>query len=285
MSIHSEVVTSTVAGAAADSFDEVGTVDLDSGATRLLGVWITATIVTRTTAEANQGQIEIESGDMNISAPAARFSVGPYTGADPATNIAFTTHMAEFIPLVHDSEGGESVTVSYSTHLPDPTAGSSVVAGVVYEVGGPTPAEIMQRFPWMAALSSGGDTEANATVTATGETAITNLEVAKWAQEIVGFKFVATLDAAPTGGEEINGFVRMRSNMRGFEPQDWPFVAAFNAPLGTAVGHGMAVQARAEYMAAWWPVPDVKSPVITPNALLVVAASDSVSVSASVAFR
>ena len=285
MSIHSEVVTSVVAGATADSFDEVGTVDLDSEATRLLGVWITAAIVTRTAAEANQGQIEIESGDLSISAPAARFGVGPYTGSDPATNIGFTTHAAEFIPIVHDAQGGESVTVSYATHLPDPTAGSSVVAGVVYEVGGPTPAEIMQRFPWMAALSSGGDTEANATVTATSEAAITNLEIAKWASEIVGFKFVATLDAAPTGGEEINGFVRCRSNMRGFEPQDWPLIAAFNAPLGTPVGHGMAIQYPAEYMAAYWPVTAVKSPTVTPNAILVVASGSNVSVSASVAFR
>ena len=285
MSLHSEVVSSTVAGAAADSFDEVGTVDLDSEASRLLGVWVTASIVTRTAAEANQGQLEIESGDLEISGPAARFSVGPYTGSDPATNIGFTTHAAEFIPLVHDATGGESVTVSYSTHLPDPTAGSSVVVGVVYEVGPPTPAEVMHRFPWMAALSAGGDTEANAAVTGTGETAITDLNIPGWATEIVGFKFVPTLDAAPVGGEEINGFVRCRSNMRGFEPQDWPFMAAFNAPLGTPVGHGMAYQAPAEYMAAHWPVTAVKGPTVTPNAILVVASGGNVSISASVAFR
>lgn len=284
MSIHSDVVTSTVAGATADSFDEVGTVDLDSEASRLLGVWVTAAIVTRTAAEGNQGQLQIESGDLNIAAPSSRYSVGPYSGSDPATNIGFTTHVAEFIPLVHDTEGGEGITVSYATHVPDPTAGSSVVAGVVYEVGGPTPPEVMQRFPDMAALPGGGDSEANAAVTTVAETAITDLVIPAWVTEIVGFKQVAILDAAPTGGEEINGFMRLRSSMRGFEPQEWPFMAAFNAPLGTPVGHGMAYQARAEYMAAYWPTTG-KSETITPNAVLVVASGSNLSVSASVAFR
>jgi hypothetical protein len=86
-----------------------------------------------------------------------------------------------------------------------------------------------------------------------------------------------------TAGEERVGYVIYRSTMPDWDPQEWPFVYAVNAPLGTAVGKGMEAQSVQPFCASF---PTTKknetlSPVITLN--VAVTTGDSVAYQANFA--
>lgn len=282
MSLYSEAVTSTGAGAVADTFDVVGTVTLRDDATKLLGVWVVAAPVTGIAAEAIQGQVRLTVTGTDAQV----FPAPPYMGGDPGTNVGFRGVLPEFVPFLHDVKGGPDVLVEYSTHLQDPTNANAVVACVVYEAGdgvqkAPPPADVMDRFPEMAPINAGGDSEANGQVLTVAETAITDLVIPNWASEVVGFKQTITPDLM-TAAEEIIGFVRYRSSFTDYEPQEWP-LNAYSAPLGTPVGTGGHIPAIPK-MAAFLRAPNSRA-TISPRVVLVAAVTTGHSVVASAYYR
>ena len=282
MSLYSEAVTSTGAGAVADTFDTVGTVTLRDDASKVLGVWVVAAPVTGIAAEAIHGQVEISMQGVG----AQTYPAPPYMGGDPATNVGFRGVLPEFIPFVHDITGGEDVLIRYSTHLQDPTNANAVVACVVYEAGqgvqgGAVPADVMARWPEMAMVAGGGDSEALGQVLTVAESTIADLLIPNWATEIVGFKQTITPDLM-TEAEEVIGFVRYRSSIADYEPQEWP-LNAYSAPLGTPVGVGAHMDAIPP-MPAYLTAPAARA-TITPNVVLVAAVTTGHSVAASVYFR
>jgi hypothetical protein len=285
MALYSEAVTATGIGATADTFENVGTVTMRDDATKVLGVWIVAATATTTAAEAIHGQVRITMqgvGSQIYTAP-------PYLGGGPGTNHSYTGVLPEFIPFVHgppEVDGGEDVVIDYTTHLQDPTVGNDVVACVVYEAGqgvqSATPsADVMAKWPEMAMVAAGGDAEALGQVLTVAESTIADLIVPNWASEIVGFKQEVQPDLM-TDGEQVIGFVRYRSSIADYEPQEWP-LNAYNAPLGTPVGAGGFLPAIPA-MAAFLKAPSARA-TITPNVVLVTAITTGHSVSAGVYFR
>ena len=282
MSLYSQVVNTGVIGAVADTFENVGTVTLRDDSTKVFGVWVVAVAATTTAAEAIHGQVRITMqgvGSQIYTAP-------PYFGGGPATNSAYTGVLPEFIPFAHDVTGGEDVVVDYTTHLQDPTVGCDVVAGVVFEAGqgeqaGPPPEDVMAKWPDMAMVGGGGDSEALGQVLTVAESTIADLIVPNWATEIVGFKQEIQPDLM-TDGEQISGFVRYRSSIADYEPQEWP-LNGYNAPLGTPVGAGGFLPAIPS-MAAYLKAPAARA-TITPNVVLTTAITTGHSVSATAYFR
>ena len=282
MSLYSAVVTSTGAGGAADTFDNVGTITLRDDATKVLGIWMVACPVLVAQSEAIHGQARITMqgvGTQTYPAP-------PNSGGHPATNISAQGVLPEFIPFVHEVNGGEDVVIDYSTHLQDPTNANAVAASVVYEAGqgrqaGSPPSDVMAKWPEMAMVAGGGDSEALGQVLTVAESTIADLIIPNWASEIVGFKQEVALDLM-TADEEVIGFVRYRSSISDYEPQEW-LLNAYAPPLGTPVGAGghlPAIPAMAGYLTT----PESRA-TITPNVVLVAAVTTGHSVSASVYFR
>ena len=282
MTVYSAAVSSTGAGGTADTFDNVGTVTLRDEATKVLGAWIVAAPVTSTAAEAVHGQVRIT---MSGAFGQETFPAPPYMGGPPASNVGFRAVVPEFIPFVHDVDGGEDVVIDYSTHVQDPTGANAVVACVVYVAGkadpGQGPAEIMANWPHMAPISGGGDSEARGQTLTVAESAITDLVIPNGASEIVGFKQAIVPDLM-TAGEEIIGFVRYRSTIGDFTPQEWP-LNAWGAPLGTPVGNGAYVSSVPP-LAGFVKTPGSRA-TISPFVVLVAAVTTGHSVSASVFYR
>lgn len=210
------------------------------------------------------------------------YGVGPYQGGAPGTNIGFVTHVSEWIPFVHEAKGSEKVTLKYSTHTPDPTKACVVAASVVFEANGRAPDDAMKMWPHMAEIGGGGDTEAKSPVLTVAETAITDLEIPSWAKEIIGFKQMIVPDLM-TEKEPVVGFVRYRSSVKDWEPQEWLFAAAFGAALGTPVGRGAEAQI-APKMAAHMPLSG-RNETITPNVVLVAAITTGHGVQSTVYYR
>lgn len=281
MTIYSEAVNTGVIGATADTFEPVGTVTLRDDATRVLGVWVVAVAGTTTAAEAIHGQVQITMQGIGTQ----RYVAPPYFGGGPGTNHAFTGVLPEFIPFVHTVSGAEDVDVDYTTHLQDPTVGCDVVACVVYEGGakspGAAPPDVMAKWPEMAMVAGGGDTEALGQVLTVAESTIADLIIPNWAAEIVGFKQEIQPDLM-TDGEQVSGFVRYRSSVSDYEPQEWP-LNGYNAPLGTPVGNGGHL-AAIPAMAAYQTLPSSRS-TVTPNVVLTTAITTGHSVSSTVYFR
>ncbi len=285
MALYSEVVNTGVIGATADAFENVGTVTLRDDATKVFGIWIVAVAATTTAAEAIHGQVRITMQGVG----AQTYTAPPYFGGGPGTNQAYTGVLPEFIPFVHGSpqvDGGEDVVIDYTTHLQDPTVGCDVVAGVVFEAGqgiqsGPPPADVMAKWPEMAMVAAGGDSEALGQVLTVGESTIADLIIPNWVSEIVGFKQEIQPDLM-TDGEQVSGFVRYRSSIVDFEPQEWP-LNGYNAPLGTPVGAGGFLPSIPA-MAASLKAPKARA-TITPNVVLTTAVTTGHSVSATTYFR
>jgi hypothetical protein len=241
MAIYSKIVANASRGATAGTFDTVGTISLRSDAQRLLGLLLEAGLATNTAAEAYSGVTRISSADLGISN--MTYSCPPYLGGAPATNIGYSVANTEFLPFNWATKGKENILVEYSSNLPDPTGAASVVAAMVYS-GGPKPTTStdMEFMPLMNPLiGKGAVTTSTAAVNAVS-TAGTDATIPAWAKRIIGMKQYIIPNLF-TAGEERVGYCTYRSTVPDWDPQEWPFAAAINAPLGTAVGKGLEIQA------------------------------------------
>ena len=282
MALYSDVVAAAAVGAAAGTFDAVGSITLRADARDLYGFWINAVLATATAAEACSGVIKISSSDLGIGDQT--FSCPPYCGGAPATNIDFRESEAEFIPMfIPGVKGKSKIDILFSTNLPDGTGACSVVVGAVYEAGpGGSPADVRAKWPEMSPVGKGAITQSVAVVTTVAPTAIGDVSIPGWATQIVGFKHFMVPDLI-TAGEEINGYVEYTSTIPDFTPQKWPFAFAIGASLGAAVGKGANVQ-RVPAMAAWFPKSE-QNETITAKVIMVVAITTGNPVVSTVYFR
>jgi hypothetical protein len=239
--LYSDVVTAASVGATAGTYDSVGAVTLRADATYVYGFWVEAALATSTAAEAYSGVLKVNSNDLGVGDQT--YPCPPFVGGSPATNIGFTVSDAMFIPFFKVCKGKTVINFSYSSNLPDPTGAASVVVGVVYEAGkGSIPSDVLKAWPYMSPIGYGGVTQSKAAITAASATTIGDVTIPGSAKELIGV-MQYMIPNLFTAGEEVCGYVEYTSTIPDFSPQKWPFVAAVNAPLGTAVGKGAELQA------------------------------------------
>ena len=288
MQIHSDAVTSTGAGGTSDTNDNVGTVRTRDDAVHLLGAWVVAGNVTTTAAEAYQGRWTFANNALSLST----VKTGPpCEGGAPATNIGHRATEPMWIPFNRGSEsnpiGQVDITIDFSSELPDVAAAFACAASLVYTAKGqveqPIPDFIMDGFshgpPLVTNRMADWDND-SAVATTIAETAIADLVVDKRATGIAALGTSWAPDAFAT--EEAVGFIRFRSSLSSFEPQEW-LLPASGAPLGTAVGTGWYFSRGALDYACWFPKKGESLTTVTPNVVWVAAVtSSSPTVSANV---
>ena len=272
-SIHCDIVSSVSAGATADTFDNVGTVRTPEDAISLLGFWVNAVNLVTTAAEAINGQWRFTNNSLALST----IRTGPPAhGGHPATNIGHNTQRPMFIPTYRKGPiGQQDIVVDFSTHLPDPTEACSALAGAVFTTTrgeGAIPADILNGYrfspPVVTSRIADWDAEAAADAATVAETAITDLVVDSRADGIAALGCATAPDVF--AAEDMNGFVRFRSSISGFEPQEWPLTGS-NAPIGTAVGVGFSDELAGMTYPMWFPKKPGSLATITPSAVWLVA--------------
>lgn len=280
MQIHADAVTSTGAGGTSDTFDNVGTVRTRTDAVQLLGAFVSAGPVTGTAAEAYAGQWRFTNNDLGLST----IKTGPpFEGGAPATNIGHRPHAPYWIPMKRGSMsnpiGQLDIVCDFSTHLPDVAVASAAAVSLVYTARGASglgfPEEVIQAYRFGVPDCKPGfaynwDAD-SAVATTVAETAIADLSVESSADAIVGFSTGWVPDAF--GAEEAIGFIRFRSSIPNFEPQEW-LLPGSGAPLGTAVGIGLSLWSSADYT-TFFPKEAPSIQTVTPNVVWVAAVTTS----------
>ena len=236
---------------------------------------MSATANINTTAEAYQTQFnfnlgEVKKKNLRLSGPC---NVGEGIGTQSTGFAGAARLIGASIPF----EGNERIDVTFGHHGPAPTAGSNVQAAVLYSQPPHPPMEWFYRFPELYGLV-GGDTEANAAVTAVS-TDITDLEIPSFSRHIIGFSASAAQDAAIRTGEDLVLGIDFTSTFPDFEPQEYPFLWKYPNLAGTAVGKGISLPEVT--MPAWIPTFAVSGQV-TPSVELVTTVTDAHSVTADV---
>ena len=282
MVLYSKIVSNASAGATAGTFDLVGTVQVRNDATKLLGFWVIAEPTVNLAAVEFTGQLQIQSNDLSMSTQT--FPCPPYLGGAPATNVGFSAHKAQFIPMVKNLKGKEVISIYFSQGVPSNATACSVTVGLVYDAKSPTAlgTEEMECWPYMAPISAGCQVTGQASVTTVAETALPSITIPAWATEICGFACYV-LPNLITAGEEVVGSVTIRSTLTDFDSQEWPFVASIAPPLGTPVGKGAELQEMTP-MAAYFPL-DGKNNTITPSVKLNVAVTTGHAVFVAIYYR
>jgi hypothetical protein len=279
MTTFSKLITSTNAGATSDTFTDLGDIELNDKAAKVVGVWMIAENVTTTTAEGNLGQYVFDFTSM--SGPRMLLNGPPNTGAAIGTQSTTGITNPVLLPVddIEVTPGGK-INCQFSQHTPDPTAGCSVVMGVMYTDGN-VHSNFGRFFPGISPFYD-ADTEGLADAKAASETASTALDVPQTAKTIVGFGHSLVPDAVQANGEEMVGFVRYKSTLSTWTPQEYP-LPAFAAPLaGTTVGQGCYINSQQDlYYPASIPC-GTASFTVTPYSYMNVALSAAVAMPTTV---
>lgn len=228
-----------------------------------------------TAAEAYQTQFKFDLGEVKLKE--LRMSGPCNVGEGVATQSGGFAGGARLLGAKIPFEGNERIDVTMGHHGPAPTAGSNVKAAVLYSQPPHPPREWFERFPYLYGLV-GGDTEANAAVTADG-TAITDLEIPAFSRHIIGFSCSAAQDAAPRTAEDMVLGLDFSSTFPNFEPQEYPFLWKYPNLAGTLVGKGISLPEIT--FPAWIPTFGVSGQV-TPTVDLLTAMTDAHSITADV---
>jgi len=272
----------TISGAAkagtADSFDDLGTITLSDKARHVHGLLVSwAEASKRTADEASMAQMRYSSMDNGLGNQIITLLGG--TGGAPATNVAPVGRQQMLIPLDVPVAGNSKFQFEVSTHLPDPTETSDFAISILFNDG--NLGDMYKFWPGIIPMK-GSDAECNAAVTATTETAITDLDIPGWAREIVGFQFNVAPDTVQTDGDPVVPIFILRSSFRDFDPQEY-VGPSISSPLGTAVGDGLI---------AWGILIPVSIPIlspanqtITPNVKLTTTSAVSIAIAADVFYR
>lgn len=281
MQIHSDAVTSTGIAGTADAFANVGTITTREDAVQLLGFFVSAGPVTGTAAEAFLGQYRFTQNTLGLST----IKTGPpFEGGAPATNVGHRPHLPYWIPTKRGSAdnpiGALDLVVDYAAHAPTVAVSAAVAIAAVYTATGQSqqgfPSEVIDAyrfgFPLSKLMLDGMNWDAESAVATTiAETAIADLNIEADATGIVGLSQGWAPDAF--AAEEAIGFIRYRSSIPNFEPQEW-LLPGSGAPLGTAVGVGFTMETPADYV-TWFPKDKALKQTVTPNVVWVAAVTTS----------
>lgn len=234
MTTYSKLVTSVDAGGTADTFTDLGDITLNDQARKVIGLWMQAAVITTTTAEAGIGQYQFDFTSMG--GPLMLTHGPPNTGCAIGTQSTTGIQNPVLLPVDVAVRPGGKINHKFSMHTPDSTAGCSVIMGVMYSDGS-VHGQFGNFFPGIAPFHD-CDTEGLADAKAASETANTALDIPASANTIVGFGHTLVGDVVQANGEEMCGFVRYKSTLSRWTPQEYP-LPAHDAPLaGTTVGTG-----------------------------------------------
>ena len=292
MQIHADAVTSTGAGDTADDFITIGTVRTREDAVQLLGAFVCAGPVTTTAAEAYVGQYRFTNNTLSLRSVTQG---PPNEGGHPATNIGNRVLNPYWIPIrrgsLQNPIGQLDILCEFAHHVPSTADDSAVGISLVYTargaIGTGFPPQIIDAYNRVpnyvpGDLVANWDSEAGADLATVAESAITDLEIESSARGIVGFKTSWAPDVF--GAEEFVGFIRFRSSLPNFEPQEW-LMPASGAALGTAVGTGSWNPFGGVQYPTWFPKLPGTIATVTPNVVWVAAVTSSnPTVSADVAW-
>ena len=270
-----KVQADTLGAGTADGDAAVGTITLRPNPGVIIGFIVNGTANINTTAEAYQTQFKFDLGEVGLKE--LRMSGPCNVGEGIGTQSGGFAGAARILGAKIPFNGNERIDVTFGHHGPAPTAGSNVMGAVLYSQPPHPPPEWFQRFPMLYPLS-GGDTEANAAVTAVS-TDITDLEIPSFSKFITGFSCGAAQDAVPRTGEDLVLGIDFTSTFPDFEPQEYPFLWKYPNLLGTIVGKGISLPTVT--MPAWIPTFGVSGQV-TPSVELVTLVTDAHSVTADV---
>lgn len=280
MTVYSKVITSVDAGGTADTFTDLGDIEFNDQARFAVGVGMIAENITTTTAEGNVGQYQFDF--TSSGGPLILTHGPPNTGGAIGTQSTTGITNPVILPLdnIKINPGGKC-NCKFSQHTPDPTAGCSVVMQVMYSDGA-VHGKYGDFFPGIAPFYD-SDTEGLADAKAASETANTALDVPSDAKRIVGFGHTLIPDAVQANGEECVGFVRYKSTLTRFLPQEY-ILPAFAAPLaGTTVGQGCYISnPQMNYVAADIPCPKPARFTVTPYSYMNVALTSAVAMANTV---
>jgi len=291
MQIHSDAVTATGVGGTGDTFETVGTVRTREDAIQLLGFFASAGPVTGTAAEAYLGQYEFTANAISLST----IKTGPPAeGGAPATNVGHRPHLPYWIPTKRGSVanpiGQTDILARFSTHLPDVAVNSAVAIAAVYTARGQSPEgfpeDVLEAYKYGTPdckLGFISDWDADSAVATTvAETAIADLTVDPRAYGVAGLTQGWAPDAF--AAEEAIGFIRYTSSIPNLAPQEW-LLPGSGAPLGTAVGVGMFLEAAQADYVTWWPKRQGTLATVSPAVVWVAAVTTtSPTVNADVGF-
>ena len=290
--IHADAVTSTGAGDTADDFITVGTVRTREDAIQLLGAFVAAGPVTTTAAEAYVGQYRFTNNTLSLRTTRQG---PPNEGGAAATNIGHRVLNPMWIPMRRGSMakpiGQLDILCEFAHHVPSTADDSAVGVSLVYTAKGASPLGFPEQIITAyntnpnyvpGDLAFNWDSEAGADLATVAESAITDLDVASEASAIVGLAETWSPDIF--GAEEFVGFIRYRSSIPNFEPQEW-LLPCSGAPLGTAVGVGSFNVFGGVQYPTFFPKKVGSIATITPNVVWVAAVTTSnPTVSADVAW-
>lgn len=278
MTTYSDLVTAAALGAGTtDTFSAVGTIELRPEKGTIIGAWVNATADANTAAEAYQTQFNFDFGEVGLK---ELLLTGPCSvGEGIATQSVGFAGPALLHPLDIPFDGNESVPITAAHHGPAPTAGMDGMGGLLYVVGKDVPPiQWWRAFPDLMG-DSGGDSEANAAVTADNAT-ITDLRVPSFAKHICGFGGTAAQDAAGRTAEDlVLGIDFSKSSFPDVSPQMYPIAWKYPNLAGTLVGTG--IRFPVVHWPAWIPTRDV-SGTISPRTILVTGVTDAHSVTADI---
>lgn len=249
MGLYSAAIVDASVGATSETFDPINTtpstgqVTLRADARRLIGFWFVGTPVARTVDEAQGGILRVKSKSLGIVD--AEWDVDGIHGSI-GTNNAVQTVLPHFFGLDYALKGSEIIEPSFSTGgRADITDAWSVAFGVAYLAGNsPDPPEDWVKWwpHYIPTHKFGYSVRETAVITTAAEQQIGG-DIAFDSGvygEIVGYKANVLLDdASPTAGDEVVGFMRLKTAIPDYEPQEWP-LPALSAPFGTEVGMHVA---------------------------------------------
>ena len=283
----SELVTGTaLAAGSTDTFAAVGTITMRPGggsggeSGRIIGLWDNGTADTNTATEVDQYQVNFDLGELGLKEylVTGACSVGEGIG----TQSGGFAGPAQLTPCNIPWSGNERIPITAAHHGPAPTAGLNVQAGILYYENPAPPRGWRDMINGKPCLypGSGGDSEANAAVTA-AVTAITDLQVPSFAGHICGFKCTAAQDAAPRTAEDIVVSIHFTSTFPDFTPQHYPFLWKYPNLAGTLVGKGI------DLPAVGWPAwinTNRVSGQVTPTVNLATLVTDAHSITADLVY-
>lgn len=277
--IHSKGPATRIAGGVvAGTFGTAQRIELDSDAVRIIGAQIVGVDATYTTLEGSATIMRINSSSLGLANQ--DFITGPIIASGPGTNSSGQPNRAELIPLDIPAKGNDKLDISFAPAGPS-TVAKLYEVGLLYADSNSAPVDWKQKFP--NPLAFGGGQVSRATIGATTRTNIGDVTVPGWAKEIIAMKAVLVKSGALTTLEETIGFVDIATTIKGTDPQEWPCVTAFGAPLGTPVGTGQFL-GMVPYTPMFIPLPG-KDQTISPFINLRTGLTAAAQVAFAIAYR
>lgn len=239
--IHYETEMTDAVGTTALALEPVATLRTSAAATDLIA-FVTEGPSTgvRTADEATDGEFVVNA--QTLAKDLLRFQKGASDGGGPAANIQSYVEYPKWFPFLPDHKvvKDKSIIFQYDAVVPEPTAEVCALACLVYSEG-TYPKDVISNVGILGLTTrhkwSESTTEPDLG-NAVAEAFPDDITVPGWVKEITAIGIKVSLDAAPTAGEHLCGYVEIGGTIPGTYPMKVP-MPAIGASLGAPVGNGI----------------------------------------------